>query len=169
MKPTTSKYISVKESNIHSTGVFAKCNIPKDTEIIEYVGEKITKKESERRADININRHKDNAEHGAVYIFELNKRYDIDGHVDYNTARYINHSCVPNCEAVNLNGHIWIVALRDINRGEELTYNYGYDIDHYKDHVCLCMSPNCIGYIVAEEHWPKIRRQKKSKNKEVLV
>jgi hypothetical protein len=158
MQPTTSKYIKVKTSSIHNKGVFASRFIPKGTRIIEYVGEKITKKESEKRAWKVIDSSKKNPELGAVYIFDLNSRYDIDGNVPYNTARFINHSCNPNCETELIDNHIWIVALRDINEGEELTYNYGYDLDNFQEHPCRCGSPNCIGYIVAEEHWPELKK-----------
>ena len=96
---------------------------------------------------------------GLVYIFELNKRYDIDGNVSYNTAKYINHSCAPNCEPEIIRGHIWIIALRNIMKGEELTYNYGYGFEDYQDHECRCGSDNCIGYILGEEYWPKLRLQ----------
>ncbi len=169
MKITTSKYISVKKSSIHSTGVFAYMDIFKDTNIIQYVGDKITKKESERRSEIIISKHKDNVEHGAVYIFELNKRYDIDGHVESNTARFINHSCNPNCEAVNIDGEIWIVAMKDIDEGEELTYNYGYGFENYESHVCACLSDNCIGYILADKHWPKLSKSNKLKQKKLIA
>ncbi len=161
MKKITSPYICVKQSSIHSKGIFAKTAISKDTHIIEYVGEKITKRQSEIRAEMVINNHKDNIEQGAVYIFELNSRYDIDGNVPYNTARFINHSCAPNCEAINIRGHIWIVAIRDIEKGEELTYNYGYGWDNYEDHICRCMADNCVGYILANEYWPRLRKKKR--------
>ena len=157
MKKTASPYITVKQSSIHSNGVFAKKNIPAGTRVIEYVGEKITKAESDRRAEVVLNVNKTDNTKGAVYIFTLNKRYDIDGNVSYNTARLINHSCSPNCEAQLVRGHIWIVALKDIQRGEELTYNYGYDFDSYEEHPCRCGSPDCVGYILAEEHWPKLK------------
>lgn len=159
MKPTTSRFINVIHSKIHGNGVSAKCLIPKGTKIIEYVGERITKKESDIRADIVIDEASKNPTKGAVYIFELNGRYDIDGNVPYNTARFINHSCDPNCETENYDGHIWIIALRDILEGEELSYNYGYSYDDFEKHECKCGSPDCLGYIVAEEHWPKVRRK----------
>lgn len=157
MKSTTSPYIIVRNSKIHGSGVFAKKDIPADTRIIEYVGEKITKKESERRAEIVLHASKNDRTKGAVYIFTLNKRYDIDGNVDYNTARFINHSCSPNCEAHLIHGHIWIVSLKDIKKGEEIAYNYGYGIDDYEDHPCCCGSRDCVGYILSEEHWPKLK------------
>jgi SET domain-containing protein len=154
-----SPYIIVRGSDIHNKGVFAKKEIPKGTRVIEYIGEKITKAESERRADLPLQRNKENPEFGAVYIFELNKRHDIDGYVPYNTARFINHSCAPNCETQNIRGHIWIIAIRDIPKGEELTYNYGYDMENYEDHPCLCQADNCVGYILAEEHWNKLKKR----------
>ncbi len=158
MKKTTSPYITVKGSSIHNKGVFAKKDIPEGTRIIEYVGEKITKKESDRRADEDIEASKKDNNKGAVYLFELNKRYDIDGNVPWNTARFINHSCDPNCETDIIKGHIWIIAIRDIKKGEELSYDYGYDLDSFEDHPCRCGSKNCVGYIVSEEHRPKLKR-----------
>lgn len=165
MKKSTSPYIIVKQSSIHNKGVFAKKFIPKDTRIIEYVGERITKKESDRRAILPLERAKNSAKYGAVYLFELNKRYDIDGYVSYNTARFINHSCSPNAETDIIRGHIWIIALRDINKGEEISYNYGYDLEDYVDHPCKCGSDNCIGYILHQEYWPKFKRIQAKKMK----
>ena len=152
------KYIVKKKSNIHGWGIFAKKEIPKGTRIIEYLGEKITKAEADRRGPILIEYAKNHKESGAVYIFVLNKKYDIDGHVSYNTAKYINHSCAPNCEVDIIRGHIWTIALRDIEKGEELFYNYGYDMDTYDEHPCLCKSPACPGFITAEEHWPELKK-----------
>ncbi|PIN73512.1 SET domain-containing protein-lysine N-methyltransferase [Candidatus Woesearchaeota archaeon CG10_big_fil_rev_8_21_14_0_10_45_16] len=157
METTTSPYIIVKSSSIHNKGIFAKTDIPKDAQILEYVGEKITKKEAERRADLVLNASKNDKTMGAVYLFELNKRYDIDGNVPYNTAKYINHSCKPNCDADIYKGKIWVTALRDIKAGEELGYNYGYDLEEFRDHPCKCGSENCVGYIVREEDWGKLK------------
>ncbi len=156
MEPITSEYIEVRDSSIHNKGVFAAKDIPKGTKIIEYVGEKVTKAESSRRVTRTI----DDADHenGAVYIFELNKRHDIDGNFPYNTARLINHSCDPNSEVDIIKGHIWIIAQRNIRKGEEISYNYGYDFEDWEDHPCRCGAKNCIGYILAEDEWPKLRR-----------
>jgi SET domain-containing protein len=158
--------VIVKESSIHHKGVFAKKNITKGTRIIEYVGEKITLKESDIRAQQCIENNKQNQSNGAVYIFSLNKRYDIDGNVPYNTARYINHSCDPNAEAQTIRGKIWIIALRDIRKGEEITYNYGYDIDDYEDHPCECKTHRCVGYILNEELWGKLKEHMKKNIKQ---
>lgn len=146
---------TVRSSSIHNRGIFARKDIAKDDPIIEYLGEKITKAESQRRGDAL---HAKSIKTGgaAVYIFTLNKRYDLDGAKGRNPARYINHSCAPNCEAYIGRGRIWIHALRDIKEGEELTYNYGFDVDTWEDHPCRCGSERCIGYIVAEDQWPKL-------------
>ena len=165
MKRVTSPYIVKKRSRVHNAGIFARKDIPTRTHIIEYVGEKITKAESDRRGTISLQESKKNKKKGAVYLFELNKRYDLDGDVAYNTAKHINHSCYPNCEAYISRGHIWIVALRNIKKGEELTYNYGYDFDDYKEHKCNCGSGRCVGYILAKGHWPKLKNLREFKKK----
>lgn len=156
LPPTVSPYIIVRKSGIHGQGVYARTFIPEGARIIEYVGERVTKKESDRRAELPLNNNAGDPEFGAVYLFEVNKRYDIDGYVDYNTARLINHSCDPNCESQNLRGHIWILAKRDIEPREELFYNYNYGWDAYKDHPCLCGSYRCVGHILNEDFWPKL-------------
>lgn len=160
MNSKVNEWVIIKQSSIHHKGGFAAKNIPAGTRVIEYVGEKITKKESDVRADQILDAHaKDSITRGAVYIFTLNKRYDIDGNVDWNPARFLNHSCDPNCEAVIDTGHIWIRTTRFVNKGEELLYNYGYDIDNYEEHKCLCGSKNCVGHIVAEDQWGKLKRR----------
>ena len=146
----------VRRSDIHNKGIFARRDIPDDTRIIEYVGERITKAESQRRADRLIEKSKKTG-CAAVYIFELNKRTDIDGAMTWNPARLINHSCDPNCEAYIIRGKVWIYSLRKIARGEELTYNYGFDLEHWTEHPCLCGSDNCVGFIADKKHWKKLR------------
>ena len=146
----------VKTSSIHNRGVFAARDIPKGTKILEYYGELITKKESQRRSDERLARAKVTGE-AAVYIFDINSRYDLDGSsVEPNDGRYINHSCAPNCDAYQDGRRIFIHAERDIKKGEELLYNYGFDLDHWADHPCLCGSENCVGFIVDKKHWPKL-------------
>jgi len=93
---------------------------------------------------------------GSVYIFELTDKHDIDGNYEWNLARLTNHSCNPNAEAQHLDGEIWLVTLRDIAEGEELTFNYGYAVDHWEDHPCRCGSENCVGYIVRKEDWKRL-------------
>ena len=151
------KIWKVRKSKIHGSGVFALKSIPKNTDIIEYIGEKITKKEGDLRSDRRIKRYLNSEETGSVYIFELNKKYDIDGSPLYNKARYINHSCEPNCEVKISNNQIWISSIKKIKKGEELSYDYGYAFnkEDYKDHICKCGSKNCIGYIISSDDWDK--------------
>lgn len=153
-----SEWCQIADSGIHGRGLFATRDIPSGTKIIEYVGDRITKAESDRRAWAQVARAKETGE-AAVYIFTLNQRHDIDGNVTWNAARLINHSCDPNCEAQILRGRIWIVALRDIYVGEELFFNYGFDLENYEDHPCRCGAVRCAGYIAGEEYWSALRRK----------
>ena len=151
-----------KKSRVHGSGLFASQNIKKGSQIIEYVGDKVTKREGDRRADKQINKAKKYNKNGMVYVFELNKRYDIDGDVPYNHARLINHSCNPNCEVVIDNNHLWISAIKNIKKNNELSYNYGYSYDtDYGEHICKCGSSRCVGYILDEDHWPKLKKKNK--------
>ena len=154
---TLNPWTGLGRSSIHGRGIYARCTIPRGTRIIEYTGEKITKAEALRRAEKQMQRSRKGT-HGAVYIFELNKRYDIDGNVPYNPARYINHSCAPNCEVRLHRGHIWIYALRKIPAGEEITYNYGYDLPDHELHPCRCSSPQCVGFILRRNLWRRLRK-----------
>lgn len=129
-------------------GLFARQWIPQGTRIIEYVGRRITKEESLRACEA-----------GNVFIFSLNDTWDIDGDVPWNPARFVNHSCAPNCEVENLAESIWIVARRSIEPDEELTFNYGYDLESYRDYPCHCGAPDCVGYMVAEEFFPTLRER----------
>ena len=134
--------VRIGNSRIDGQGLFAAQDITKGTQIIAYIGEKITRKESAHRLET-----------GNAYIFHLNYRYALDGETLANTARYINHSCDPNCEVEKTNDTLWIVALRDIKEGEELSYNYGYTLKHYKDNPCNCGVKNCCGYILDRQYW----------------
>lgn len=140
--------IEFRDSAIHGQGGFAAQFITKGTLIIQYLGEIINKEESSRRCEANNE-----------YIFCLDDEKDLDGKVDWNPARHINHSCNPNSEAECIDGQIWIVANRDIQAGEEITFNYGYDLVDYQEHPCYCGASNCIGYIVAEEYFEALRNK----------
>ena len=136
-------------SPIHGHGLFATVPLSRGARVIEYLGERISKAESARRcASQNW------------CIFSLDDGFDLDGNFDWNPARFVNHSCAPNCEAECFGGHIWITALRDIRPGEEITFNYGYDWEAYEEHPCHCGAPECLGFIVAEEFFPQLRRRK---------
>lgn len=145
MRTAKSKQVVFKSSAIHGTGGFARADIPSGTRVIEYVGELITKQESLARC-----------ERSNEYIFAIDDQHDLDGNVDWNPARFLNHSCEPNCEAQFLEGRIWLVAIREIRAGEELTFNYSYDLEDYREHPCHCGAKSCVGYIVAEEFFPHV-------------
>ena len=137
----------VRRSNIQGKGVFAREFIPKGTKLTWYKGEIITKAETERRGNAN------HSEEGDVYIFTLDDKFDIDATRLGNDARFFNHSCGPNCEATIYEDddpydiQIWIESIQDIQPGEELTYNYGYETDDYTQHPCICGKPGCKGFI----------------------
>ena len=139
----------IKKTNIDrkGLGLYATKNIKKGTKIINYIGKIITKKQTE------LSKKYDNAK--PIYLFNLNNRYDLDGDYSFNTARLINHSCSNNCEYDGKGLKLWVTAIRDIKKGEELTcdYGFGYDED-FKQFPCNCGSKNCCGYIVrAESRW----------------
>src|SRR5258708_11259609 len=112
-------WIQMGESGIHGRGVYARVSIPDGTRVIEYSGERITKAEACRRERQRLERQRAGGD-GCVYIFELNRKHDLDGRRHRNIARLINHSCAPNCRAETIRGRIWIIARRDISVGEEL-------------------------------------------------
>ncbi len=112
--------IEKRRSGIAGWGVFATRKIPKNTRVIHYAGEKITNRESLRREARYLKR-------GRVWCFKVNQRYVRDAAVGGNLARYINHSCRPNCYVQIVGDTIWIRAARNIRAGEELTYDYSTD------------------------------------------
>ena len=140
-------WVEARNSAIHGSGLFAAKAIPAGTHVIEYVGEKITKQESLIEC-----------ERQNYFVFTLDDEHDLNGNVEWNLARLANHSCSPNCESELIDGRVWIIALRDIAAGEEITYNYGYDLEEYREHPCNCGSQECVGYIVAAEFFPQLRR-----------
>ena len=87
----------------------------------------------------------------------------LDGDFKYNTARLINHSCEPNCEVDGKGLKLWIFSLRDIKKGEELSYDYGFSFDEdFKQFPCKCGAKNCCGYIVREGSRWRIKKIKKN-------
>lgn len=142
---------------MHGRGLYAARPIPGGTRVIEYVGRRVTKAEADRIEERRLARLAAEGD-GCVYVFIVNRRHDIDGDVEWNEARLINHSCAPNCEPVNIRGHIWIVARRDIAAGEELNYDYGFSYSEWRDHPCRCGAPRCPGYIVDSKLRWRVRR-----------
>src|SRR2546428_11533534 len=127
-------------SSIHGLGLFAERNISASEVILEYSGERISKTDSIQRCS-----------EGNPFIFYLDEQFDLDGNVESNPARYLNHSCSPNCSVERIEGRLLVVAQRAISSGEELTFNYGYDLTDYREHPCNCGTEACIGFMLAEE------------------
>ena len=122
--------VIVKQSSIPGAGkgVFAATDIKKGQQITQYKGKLVTKQLSQKIGD----KHRKTKE---VWLFQLNDYYDIDGSRGGNEARFINHSHNPNCEPVNYDDEeVWIEALRNIKKGEELFYDYGFDEDQDEDY-----------------------------------
>lgn len=139
MKTKTSTLkLDVKRSYA-GLGLFAGEPIKKGARVIEYIGEKVSADEANRR--------------GGKYLFEINDRFTIDGTTRKNTARYINHACgsAANCEAENDRGRIFILAKKSIATGDELMYDYGkeYFDEHIKPHGCRCVSCTAKSSVVA--------------------
>ena len=149
------KFYKIKKSNIDNRGLYAAINIKKNTKIIEYKGKIITVKETETNPKFDNDK--------AIYLFNLNKKYDLDGDFKYNTARLINHSCDPNCEVDGVGLKLWIYSIKDIKKNEELTYDYGFSFDKdYKDCPCRCGSKKCVGFIVnSQSRWRVKKAEKK--------
>ena len=151
------KLYRIKKSKIDNRGLYAATNIKKNTKIIEYKGKIITVKETETNPKFDNDK--------AIYLFNLNKKYDLDGDFKYNTARLINHSCDPNCEVDGVGLKLWIYAIKDIKKNEELTYDYGFSFDKdYKDFPCRCGAKKCVGFIVNSQSRWRIRKTKKRKS-----
>ena len=151
------KLYKIKRSKIDNRGLYAATNIKKDTKIIEYKGKIITVKETETNPKFDNDK--------AIYLFNLNKKYDLDGDFKYNTARLINHSCDPNCEVDGVGLKLWIYAVRYIKKNEELTYDYGFSFDKdYKDFPCRCGAKKCVGFIVNSQSRWRIKKSRKRKS-----
>jgi len=132
--------IEVRESGVHGHGVYARQSIPKSTRIIEYTGQRVSWEGAP---------NDENDPH--TFNFGLDNGEVINPEIGGNDARWINHSCDPNCEAIEEDDRIFIDALRDIQAGEELFYDYALEIDEpiteesKKKFACHCHSPNCRG------------------------
>jgi len=149
----SNKWVIVRKSKVHGNGCFARCDIPKGTRIIEYLGDRISHKEADRRyefEDVNNNH---------TFLFIADRRTVIDASIGGNEARWINHHCTGNCESETERGRVFIDALRDIGKGEELGYDYqiGRDKDDPANvdqiYACRCDSPKCRGTML----WPAKR------------
>jgi hypothetical protein len=160
-----SRYFDVRQSGIQGKGAFARTRIRKGQRIIEYAGERISNDEADSRYDeTGMKRHH-------TFLFTLTSRKVVDGAVNGNESIYINHSCDPNCEAVIEDGRIFIEAVRTIQPGEELAYDYQYertgenDEEMEKFYKCLCGAPNCRGSILKAKPAPRRKKTGKKTSK----
>jgi SET domain-containing protein len=138
----------VRRSRIHGRGVFATRLIQEGEAIIEYTGALITHAEADAQCD------DDSSRRHHTFLFAVDDRYVVDGARGGNEARFINHSCEPNCESVIARRRVFIHAMQDIPAGEELLYDYwyvtdeGYTLDELRRiYPCQCRAPGCRGTI----------------------
>ncbi len=155
------KWIVVRHSKVHGYGCFARRAIPKGTRLIEYLGERISHKEADRRyegADVNDNH---------TFLFIADRRTVIDATTGGNEARFINHSCDGNCESEIEKSRVFIDATRDIPKGAELGYDYQIGRDRSDPpnvdeiYACRCGSPECRGSML----WPSLQDFRKQQAK----
>ncbi|MDR7333108.1 SET domain-containing protein-lysine N-methyltransferase [Roseateles asaccharophilus] len=146
---TPRRKIEVRDSGVHGRGVYAVAPIPAGAKIIEYTGERITWEEA-------VDRHPhDPAQPNHTFYFHLDGGLVIDALYGGNSARWINHACEPNCEADEVDGRVFIKALRDLEPGEELFYDYGLVLDERhtakvkKQFACWCGALTCRGTMLA--------------------
>ncbi|MEO6420352.1 MAG: SET domain-containing protein-lysine N-methyltransferase [Polyangiaceae bacterium] len=159
-------FFKVKTSRIEGRGAFAARLIRKGTRIIEYVGERITSAEADARYDDanNLPHH--------TFLFALDNGTAIDAAYDGNDARFLNHACEPNCEAVMEGDRIFIESIKTIRVGEELVYDYRYMVDADFDEAdllamypCRCGRATCRGTIAIRQKKRAPRRRVAAKKR----
>jgi SET domain-containing protein len=148
------KMMRLRRSRVHGRGAFARARIRKGTRIIEYLGDRITHRQADQRYEDKSDRD------SHTFLFIVDRGVVIDGGVNGNDARFINHSCDPNCESVIHDRRVFIESIRTIRPGEELTYDYqiGRDRNDPADvdeiFACRCGSSTCRGSML----WPAKRQ-----------
>jgi hypothetical protein len=153
--------IRVRNSSVHGRGVFATRRIVKGERIIEYLGERVSHDEADRRYESK----EENDSH--TFLFIVDSKTVIDAGVDGNDARFFNHSCDPNCESVVEKGRVYIEALRAIESGQEMSYDYQiYKEEGDPENIdevfaCRCGFANCRGTML----WPPEPKKKRSRAK----
>jgi SET domain-containing protein len=156
----------VRRSGIHGRGAYATGHIPKGTRVVEYLGDRITHEQADARYEAK------GQDDGHTFLFVVSSRVVIDAGVSGNDARFINHSCNPNCDTVIERERVFIESVRDIEPGEELAYEYGLtwettdDPEELANYVCRCGAAGCRGTMLAEEPLDRKRpRRRKAKRK----
>ncbi|WP_431126387.1 SET domain-containing protein [Variovorax paradoxus] len=163
--PASGRRIQTRRSTVHGNGVFAVQDLAEGETLIEYKGEVINWKEALRRHP------HDPAQPNHTFYFHIDDGRVIDGNVNGNAARWINHSCEPNCEADEVNGRVYIKALRNIAAGEELNYDYGLIIDEpytpklLAEFPCWCGSESCRGTLLTPKDEDEEKKKKKKAKK----
>ena len=143
--------VEVRHSSLHGHGVFARHRILKGSRIIQYKGQKISNELGAERYD------EEAMESHHTFLFCLDDEFCLDGGKYGNDAKFINHSCDPNCEAVQEGSKIFIDAIRDIKKGQELTFDYALcsdgDLpDNWREfYACCCGAANCRGVMLSED------------------
>jgi len=165
---TGGRRIQMRRSAVHGNGVFAAQDLAAGETLVEYKGEVIDWPEALRRHP------HDPSQPNHTFYFHVDEEHVIDGGVNGNVARWINHSCNPNCEADEQDGRIFIKALRDIPAGQELNYDYGLIIDDEEyspellaEFPCWCGAETCRGTLLSprEDEGKKNKKKKKKKKK----
>ncbi|HTE39714.1 MAG TPA: SET domain-containing protein-lysine N-methyltransferase [Steroidobacteraceae bacterium] len=146
-----SPLVAVYDSPIHGSGVRAAVPIKKGSRVIEYLGERVSHPEADRRYDLK------GADDGHTFLFIAGPRVVIDAGVNGNEARFINHSCAPNCETVIENSRVFIEAIRSIQPGDELGYDYQLtwestdDPVELENYACRCGAKRCRGTMLDKQ------------------
>ena len=149
--PDDERPFEIRESPIQGLGAFATRRIPAGVRLIEYAGERLTPAQADARyPDEPGERHH-------TFLFAIDDAWVVDAAVDGNDARWINHSCEPNCDAVVDDGRIWIETIRDVEPGEELAYDYAYELEERhtpaakRRYPCNCGSGRCRGTLLTRK------------------
>jgi uncharacterized protein len=157
--------IVVKDSKIHGKGVYASRAIKKGERVVEYCGERISHAEADRRYMMKGD------DDGHTFLFVATNRTVIDGNVNGNDARFINHSCAPNCESVMDGGRVFLEAIRAIRPGDELGFDYQLtwestdDLEDLANYVCLCGAKKCRGTMLDKEPMDVHRKKEAAKKR----
>jgi SET domain-containing protein len=163
-KFAASDKVEVRNSDIHGRGVYAIRPIKKGNRVIEYLGERVSHYEADSRYELKPD------DDGHTFLFIVDGRTVIDAGVDGNEARYINHSCDPNCETVIEDRRVFIEAIRDIKPGQELGYDYQLTWESTDDpkelalYDCRCGAKQCRGSMLDPEPLDKKKKKKKKRD-----
>jgi uncharacterized protein len=150
-KKTSPRRFVVRKSGIHGRGVFALVDIPKGTRLIEYLGERMSHDEADRR----YGELHDGSAH--TMLFAATDEVVIDATQWGSSARWINHSCAPNCDAFEEDGRVFIETRRNVRAGTELVYDYELIVDEphtaklKREHACYCGSKKCRGTMLGKK------------------